>query len=153
MLLVGIGFLGGRNWRSRVIWAASVLAIASLIVYIAFGPVFSAVAQPRIDDAFVEAVGQTEGFQALAADKGVQMGQNAIDSFVGGINIRAIILLVVSLVAIAAVIFWHFWRRRYKLISEEAPPEEIPPPEEPRDLSDEMPPPEEPRDLPDESTD
>jgi hypothetical protein len=146
MLLVGIGFLGGRNWRSRVIWAASVLAIASLIVYIAFGPVFSAVAQPRIDDAFVEAVGQTEGVQAMAAEKGVEMGQNAIDSFVGGINIQAIVLLVVSLVAIAVVIWrpWRYWR---KSIEETVPPDEMPLPEEPQDLTDE------PQDLPDEPID
>jgi hypothetical protein len=136
LLLVGIGFLGGRNWRSRVVWSASVLAIASLIVYVAFGPVFSAVAQPRIDDAFIEAVGKAEGVQALAADKGVAIAQNAIDSFVGGINIQAIVLLVVSLVAIAVVVLQP-WRRWRKSIQETVPPDEIPPPDEPQDLPDE----------------
>jgi hypothetical protein len=136
LLLVGIGFLGGRNWRSRVLWGASVLAIASLIVVIAIGPVFSALAQPRIDDALAEAVSGTEGVQALAAAKGVAIAQDAIDSFIGGIYIWAIVLLVLSLVAIAAVIFWHFWRRRSVLKQEETPPSNLPPPEEPQDLPD-----------------
>jgi hypothetical protein len=136
ILLVGVGFLGGRNWRSRVVWAASVLAIASLIAYVAFGPVFSAVAQPRIDDAFVEAVGQAEGVQALAADKGVAIAQNAIDNFIGGINIQAIVLLVVSLVVITVVVLQP-WRRWRKSIQETVPPDEIPPPDEPQDLPDE----------------
>jgi hypothetical protein len=137
LLLIGIGFLGGRNWRSRVIWGASVLAIASLIVVIAIGPVFSALAQPRIDDALAEVVSGTEGVQALAAAKGVTVAQDAIDSFIGGINIWAIVLLALSLAAIAAVIFWHFWRRRCALKQEETPPVDMPPSEESQEFPDE----------------
>jgi hypothetical protein len=137
LLLVGIGFLGGRNWRSRVIWGASVLAVASLIVVIAIGPMFSALAQPRIDDALAEAVNGTEGVQALAAAKGVAIAQDAVDSFIGGINIWAIVLLVLSLVAIAAVIFWRFWRRRSQPSLEPTPPEDLPPSEESQEFPDE----------------
>jgi hypothetical protein len=120
-----------------VLWGASVLAIASLIVVIVLGPVFSALAQPRIDDALAEVVSGTEGVQALAAAKGVAIAQDAIDSFIGGINIWAIVLLVLSLVAIAAVIFWQFWRRRSALEQAETPPVDLPPSEESQEFPDE----------------
>ncbi len=127
LLLVGIGFLGGRGWRSRVVWGASVLAITALITYVAFGPVFSAVAKPRIDDAIVKAVGQQSTVVGtMAADKGIAMAGDTVDSFVGGINIQAIVLLVVSL-AVIAVVVWHPWSRRTESIQEPAPPADLPP--------------------------
>lgn len=109
LLLAGIGALGGRRWNSKLVWAASVLAMASAIAYAIFGPLFSVLAKPRINDAIMSGVGQTEGLQALAAEKGITMVQNAINSFVGRINIQAISLLVVSVVVIMLVSVWHPW--------------------------------------------
>jgi hypothetical protein len=130
LLLVGIAYLGGRGWKSRVIWGASVLAIATLIVFIAAGPVFSAVARPQIDDAIVKAVGhQDTGVAAIAADKGIAVAEDTIDRFVGGINIEAIVLFVVCLVVITLMV-WHPWSRRAKAVPEIAPPEELPPPDQ-----------------------
>jgi len=126
LLSVGVGFLGGRGWRSRVIWGAAVLAIACLIAYIAFGPVFSAFAEPRIDKALNESLGTTDGLGALAADKGVAVARDTVDSFVGGINIQAIVLLVLSLAAIAVVV-WHPWSRRTRAVEEITPPPDLPP--------------------------
>ena len=144
LLLAGIGFLGGRHWYSRIIWAASVLAVAALIVYIAFGPVFSAVAQPQIDEVIAEEFTGTEGVTGLGVDKGVEIAQDTIDSVVGGMNIQAIIIFAVSLAVIAAAVFWHFWRRRVKAVPEPTPgtgdsfPPSIQPPsaDQPPDLPD-----------------
>ncbi|MFC1945273.1 hypothetical protein ACFLWF_00800 [Chloroflexota bacterium] len=111
LLLAGIGALGGRRWNSKLVWAASVLAMASAIAYAVFGPLFSALAKPRINDAIMSGIGQTEGLQVLVAEKSIATVQNAIDSFVGGINIQAISLLVVSLVVIILVSVWHPWSR------------------------------------------
>ncbi len=129
LLLAGVGFLGGRHWYSRIIWAASALAVASLIVYIAFGPVFSALARPEIDQAIAEAVGQNEGVMAVADDKAVAVAQDTVDSFIGGIDTLAIVLLVASLVIIAAAVFWHFQRRRPQAVPVEISPDNTPPPE------------------------
>ena len=108
LLLAAIGFLGGRRWSSRLIWAAAVLVAIAIITCIAFGPVFSATAQPMIDEALMQTVGQAEGFQSLLADKGVTIAQNSIDSFVGGIKTQAFTLLGVSLVLVTAGIFLRF---------------------------------------------
>jgi hypothetical protein len=164
LLLVGIGFLGGRGWKSRVVWGASVLAIASLIAYIAAGPVFSAVAKPKIDDAIVSAVGeQSTVVGTIAADKGIAVAEDTVNSFVGGINIEAIILFVLCLVVIAVVV-WHPWSRRFKAMSGQLPPADLPPPGlPPPDLSpsdlpppdfppEDLPPPDQPQNPPDEPT-
>jgi len=91
-----------------LIWAAAVLVAIAIITYIAFGPVFSATAQPRIDEALMQTVGQAEGFQALLGNKGIAIAQNSIDSFVGGIKTQAFILLGVSLALVATGIFLRF---------------------------------------------
>ncbi|HEX77020.1 MAG TPA: hypothetical protein G4O03_01215 [Dehalococcoidia bacterium] len=109
LILVAIGALGGRRWSSRLVWAAAVLALMAIIAYAIFGPLFSALAQPKIDDALTGAVSQAEGFQALLADKGVTMAQNAIDSFVGGLKSQALSLLAVALALIALGSAWHIW--------------------------------------------
>lgn len=111
LMLLAIGALGGRGWRSKLIWAAAVLALMAIIAYIVFGPLFSAMVQPRIDDALMQAVGQAEGFQALVAGKGITIAQSAIDSFIGGIKGQALGVLVASVVLIGLGSFWHIWAR------------------------------------------
>jgi cbb3-type cytochrome oxidase subunit 3 len=118
-----------------VVWGASVLAIACLIVYVVSGPVFSAVARPQIDDAIVKSVGQNTGVGAIAADKGISVAENTIDSFIGGINIEAIVLFVLCLVAIAVVV-WHPWSRGRKSVQETVPPAGLPPADDTQDPPD-----------------
>jgi len=111
LMLLAVGALGGRGWRSKLIWAAAVLALMAIIAYIVFGPLFSAMVQPRLDDALMQAVGQAEGFQALVAGKGITIAQSAIDSFIGGIKGQALGVLVASVVLIGLGSFWHIWAR------------------------------------------
>ena len=111
LMLLAVGALGGRGWRSKLIWAAAVLAIMAIITYLIFGPLFSAMVQPRIDDAVMPAVSQAEGLQALMAGKGITIAQNAIASFVGGIKSQALGLLVASLLLLVVGVFWPIWPR------------------------------------------
>jgi hypothetical protein len=111
LMLLAVGVLGGRRWSSKLLWAAVVLAIMAIIAYIAFGPVFSATVAPRIDEALVPATGQADGVQALMAEKGVTMVQNAIGGFVGGLRSQATGLLAASAVLIGVGIVGHFWGR------------------------------------------
>jgi len=108
LLLLAIGALGGRRWSAKLLWAAVVLAVMAVLAYLAFGPLFSAMAQPRIDEALMSAVGQASGFQALAAEKGVSLAQNALDSFIGGLRGQALGLMIVSGVLIGVGVVWRF---------------------------------------------
>ena len=53
-----------------------------------------------------------DGLQALIANKRIEIAQNVIDSFIGGINTQALILLLVSLVAIVVASLWYTLVRR-----------------------------------------
>ena len=109
-LLVGISFLGARRWTNKLIWGAAVLALASIIVIVAFGPLYSALAKPPINDALNEAVTQTEGLSGLVMDKVQSVAENTVDAFARGLMIQGIVLLVIALVVIGFAIFWNFYR-------------------------------------------
>ena len=106
LLLAAVGALGGRGWRSRLIWAASVLAIMALIAYIVFGPLFSAMVQPQLDAALLPMGGQAEGLGAMVAAKGVIIVQNSIASFIGGIKSQALGIMAVSILLIGLAAAW-----------------------------------------------
>jgi len=111
LMMVGIGALGGRQWSSRLIWAAAPLAVMAIIAYIIFGPVFSATAQPVIDQALPTELGQAEGITLLIAEKGNILAQNAIDSFVSGLRNQSLGLIIASVVLIGGMVVWHNWDR------------------------------------------
>ncbi|MGB2815364.1 MAG: hypothetical protein WBC75_09810, partial [Dehalococcoidales bacterium] len=109
LMMIGAGALGGRRWSSRLIWAAALLAAMAIIAYIIFGPVFSATAQPMIDQALAMEFGQTEGMTLLIAEKGNILAHNAIDSFISGLRNQSLGLIIASVVLIGAGVVWHNW--------------------------------------------
>ncbi len=115
LLLAAIGFLGGRSWRSRVAWAAVPLIIAAAIAYIAFGPVYNALLKPILDNGFTDATEGATGVSLLMIQKGTSVAQTAINDFLSGLTIRALLFLMVGVVALVLAIFWpkvsRLWRR------------------------------------------
>jgi hypothetical protein len=109
LLLLAVGALGGRQWSSKLIWAAALLAAMALIAYIIFGPVFSATAQPVIDQTLAMEFNQTEGITSLMAQKGTILAQNAVDSFISGLRNQAIAIIIASVVLIGAGVVLHNW--------------------------------------------
>jgi hypothetical protein len=108
LLLIAVGALGGRQWSSRLIWAAALLAAMSTIAFISFGPVFSATAQPVIDQTLMES-SQVEGMTPSIAEKGAILAHNAIDSFVSGLRNQSLGILIASVLLIGAGVVWHNW--------------------------------------------
>ena len=109
LLLLAVGALGGRQWSSKLIWAAALLAAMALIAYIIFGPVFSATAQPVIDQALAMEFNQTEGITSLMAQKGTILAHNAVDSFISGLRNQAIAIIIASVVLIGVGVVLHNW--------------------------------------------
>ncbi|TET49602.1 MAG: hypothetical protein E3J57_00255, partial [Dehalococcoidia bacterium] len=109
LLLLAVGVLGGRQWSSKLIWAAALLAAMALIAYIIFGPVFSATAQPVIDQTLAMEFNQTEGITSLMAQKGTILAQNAVDSFISGLRNQAIAIIIASVVLIGVGVVLHNW--------------------------------------------
>jgi len=111
LMMIGAGALGGRRWSSRLIWAAALLAAMAIISYIIFGPVFSATAQPMIDQALSMEFGQAEGITLLIAEKGNILAHNAVDSFVSGLRNQSLGMIIAAVVLIGAGVVWHNWDR------------------------------------------
>lgn len=118
LLLVAIGFLGGRNWRSRVMWAAAPVIIFGLILVIVSGPVYSSVVGGRIDTARTNAIAeldQADGFyntEVLLINKGFEVVENVPGEFVGGIRTSGVYMLIIGLAVILGAAFWPQIRQR-----------------------------------------
>jgi len=120
LLLVAIGFLCGRNWKSRLLWPLCVLFVTALVLLI-FVAVAAAVAP--LDEGIVD---PPEGEEATLAgirlaDKADEIAHNAIDTLIWGLELKLILFLVFSGLAIAGVIVWAIVdrRRRQRLTPEE----------------------------------
>ncbi len=109
LLLLAVGALGGRRWSSRLIWAAAVLAAMSIIAYVIFGPVYTAAAQPVIDRTLTAGFGQTDGVALLMAQKGVDLAQNAVATFISGLRNQAIAIIIASVVLVGVGVVLHNW--------------------------------------------
>ena len=112
LLLVAIGFLGGRSWRGRVAWSAAFLLAVSGMIFLAFGPVYTLIGEPRLDDAREEVLeeidlkGDFEGTQRLVANKGFDIVESMVNGITSGIATKAFVLLLIGGVALAASVFW-----------------------------------------------
>jgi hypothetical protein len=113
LILVGIAFLGGRRWASRLMWAASVLLVASALVYVIFGPVYTVVAAPQIHSSLRAEFGEgTTALDSLLSNKGVTTAENAINFFVSGLKDQSLILLISSLAILAGGVVWDLLRKQ-----------------------------------------
>ena len=111
LLLIAFGTLCARRWSSKLIWAAALLAMMAIIAYIIFGPVYSATAQPMIDQAITMDFGQSEGMTSLLAEKGIALARNAIDFFVSGLRNQSLGLIIASVLLVGAGTVWYNWHR------------------------------------------
>ena len=112
LILVLIGFLGGRSWPGRAGWGAGYLAGTAALVFVAFGPVYSAVAQAPLDDAREEALQEItlnsdfEATQLLALNKAFDVAESIVDGFASGIATKAFLLILIGSITVGASIFW-----------------------------------------------
>ncbi len=106
VLLAAIGFLGGKSWRGRLTWAAIPLFIGATFAYAAFGLAYSTIVQPMLDDVFADAKRDVTGIALMMIEKGISVSQTAINHIVSGLVTQALVLLIVSVVALAVAILW-----------------------------------------------
>ncbi|HEY49925.1 MAG TPA: hypothetical protein G4O13_07760 [Dehalococcoidia bacterium] len=120
-LLISIGFLGGRNWGSRIAWALAVLLFASLALYIAAGVTYAHVGEPRIEEALPDP-SEYEGVTVVLIEKGNEAIVNAADSFVSGIQCTTLGLWIGSAAALLYIAGCSIYNRRHP--PQEAEPED-----------------------------
>lgn len=110
LLLMAVGALGGRKWSSKLIWAATLLAITAIIAFITFGPVFSTTAQPAIDRILGMEFNQTD-ITSLISEKGITLAHNAIETFISGLMNQSLVIIIVSVVLIGVGVVWYNWNK------------------------------------------
>lgn len=120
LLLLLIGMLGGRRLVSKVRWAAAVLGISALTAFIITGPVYNWVLRPLLDLLLDKATERAEGFQILAAEKGIDIAKTVAGDFISGINRQALLFLMVALAVIALSILWPRWTDKRKPATSES---------------------------------
>ena len=107
-----VGFLGGRGWYQRLIWAAIAMLIASFLVYVIWGPIYSSVAEPIIHVQIDQIASQTSGqiapqflaTESLVLQQVTSIGKIAISKFVAGISSTALITSIISVIIIAGCV-------------------------------------------------
>ena len=122
LVLVAIGFLGGRSWSHRIGWAAAFLVAASALIFIVSGPANSSSIESRLDSAWNDAVSEIDFngdfpiTESLVRDKILETAQSTADGFASGIAVKSLILLAIGLVALGVAVGWRVLvesRRRY----------------------------------------
>jgi len=124
-LLIPVGFLGGRNWRSRLMWSLASLFIISLVICIAVSVTYSTAVDPAVDDAFD--LSEYEGVELVMAEKGNEIAVNIAGCFASGIRGKTIFMMIGSGAVLLGVVYWDIRsRRRGMIIEPETLPEEPP---------------------------
>jgi hypothetical protein len=112
LVLLAIGFLGGRSWTSRLAWAAVFLVVTSGIIYIAFGPVYQYAGEFGLDSARettlneIEFDSEFEATERLVTFKAFDMVESIVGDFAGGIATKSLVPLVAGLIALVVALAW-----------------------------------------------
>ena len=107
-----VGFLGGKGWIQRLMWAAITMLVASILVYAIWGPVYSSIAEPilhvQIDQIASQASGQIApqflATESLVVQQVTNIGKIAISKFISGISGTALITSILSLAIIVGCV-------------------------------------------------
>ena len=110
LLAMLVGYLVGIGWTQKLKWAATAMLIASLLVYLSWGPIYSTLMEPvvqekveQISASLVDQMGpQFVSTKYLLSQQLINMGEIAISKFVSGIAQIALITSISSTVFIVA---------------------------------------------------
>lgn len=109
-LLLGIGFLAGRDWKGRSLWAVGSLFFISLILCIAISVADAHLTDRKISAAFDAS--DLSGVERVITEKGEEIARNSASSIVSGIRGDTIATLVIAGVTGVGMIAWGFIERR-----------------------------------------
>ncbi len=97
VLLGMIGLVGGRKWLTKLGWAAGALFIASLVVFIASGPLYDSLAKDELEQQRTTKLATAnDQLEILLVEKGFDTGLQIGDAFFSGVKSRAMLLLLIG---------------------------------------------------------
>ncbi|SVA80192.1 uncharacterized protein METZ01_LOCUS133046 [marine metagenome] len=125
LIAVFIGMLGGRAWISRLAWSAASTAIASLLIWAAWGPVFESLAMPTIESTIQTTMNQlitTPGSYpdttALVVRKLTSIAESTVREVAGGIAGSGLNSFLFSIIFLVGAGIWRSWGFFFNLLPE-----------------------------------
>ncbi len=109
ILLGLVGFLGGRDWRNKLLWALALLFLISLAIYISAGPAYAHIGRPGVEK-MLPAPAKYEGFLAVMVQKADEMITNMISAFVSGIKTKTLCMMIGSGTLLLGLATWNLIR-------------------------------------------
>ena len=125
LLLVIIGFLGGRGWAGRIIWASSFLVVSSAIIFLVFGPgydtfaksgpIYDVAGQSSLEHLREKAlleISQANDIEfprtaRLAASRAFDIAESMADRFAADMALSSLGLAAIGAIAMVAALFWQ----------------------------------------------
>jgi len=123
LLLIIIGFLGGRRWSSRFAWAFGALLVTGAIIFLAAGPVYSAVGESQLDDAEeqareeIDTTGDFKETQELVIDKSFGMMRSVVNGFASGIASKGLLLLIIGAIGMGVSLSWNRIEAQFRKVA------------------------------------
>ncbi|MCX5992050.1 MAG: hypothetical protein NTZ04_06975 [Chloroflexi bacterium] len=112
LLLLFIGLLGGRSWKTKLIWALAVLFVTCLVIFIAIALIQSNVIDQHAQSLVGDPASKHSAMEMVMTTKGNEIAYNVISSFASGIQNKALCIMIFSGVLILGVIAWTVIRSR-----------------------------------------
>ena len=115
LIAILIGMLGGRAWISRLTWSAASTAVASLLIWAAWGPVFESLAMPTIVSTIQTTMNQSitnlESYPettTLVVWKLASIAESTVRDVAGGISGNGLQSFLISIIFLIGAGIWHF---------------------------------------------
>ena len=106
LLLFFIGLLGGRSWKTKLIWALAVLFVTCLVIFIAIALIQTNVIDKHAQDLMGNPASKHSALEMVMTKKGNEIAYNVISSFASGMQNKALCIMICSGVLILGVIAW-----------------------------------------------
>ncbi len=110
VLLLVIGFLGGRSWLTRAGWASAFLLVSAIAAFAAAGPFYDAIFAPGFDRAYADVAAQSGGefgnTFTLIADKLKDILGSLRSEFVRGVHQASLIIAAAAAIVLVAALSW-----------------------------------------------
>ena len=123
ILLVLIGFLGGRGWSGRAVWGSVFLVISAGVIFGVFGPGYESFGKSGLiydlvgvsglgelrEDALRDIASRSGDYPntaRLVANKTFDVAESIADDFASGIAFSALNATIVGLIVLGVAVFW-----------------------------------------------
>ena len=114
LILIAIGFLGGRGWKTRAAGPLVILFVVSLVIMLAAMMGWSQYGKHEMTDVLQQNTADSQGVEAVLLGKADEVAVNAAGGLVHSVQSMAMYMMIVSGVGLVGVSVWSVLSSRNK---------------------------------------